>query len=176
MQANEQWKAIPGLEGRYEVSSLGRVKSLLRGERILLLCQRKTGYLTVIVGGKSRRVHRLVLEAFVGPCPDRMQACHWNDIPDDNRIENLRWDTRDANFADQRRNASNKPRRSRQTHGGFGRGAAHIHSKLTEAQALAILNEDRRSNRVLAKELGVSPSTVAQIRTGRKWACLRTTA
>jgi len=49
---------------------------------------------------KTFRVHRLVLEAFVGPCPHGCEACHRNNDPSDNRIENLRWDTKQSNLAD----------------------------------------------------------------------------
>ena len=48
----------------------------------------------------NRRVHRLVLETFVGPCPDGMETCHNNGIHTDNRLENLRWDTHSNNQKD----------------------------------------------------------------------------
>lgn len=50
--------------------------------------------------GCRRYVHHLVLEAFVGPCPDGMEACHNNGNGLDNRLENLRWDTHDNNMYD----------------------------------------------------------------------------
>lgn len=56
----------------------------------LSLNGKKTGHL----------VHRLMLEAFVGPCPPGLEGCHRNDVSTDNRIENLRWDTRSANMLD----------------------------------------------------------------------------
>jgi hypothetical protein len=49
-------------------------------------------------------VHVLVLTAFVGPCPDGNEALHFNDIPDDNRLSNLRWGTRSQNNHDAIRN------------------------------------------------------------------------
>ncbi|AEK09646.1 HNH endonuclease [Mycobacterium phage Mozy] len=55
------------------------------------------------VGLADRRkslVHVLVLEAFVGPRPEGMNACHNNGIPNDNRVENLRWDTPSENNRD----------------------------------------------------------------------------
>ena len=45
-------------------------------------------------------VHRLVLEAFVGPCPDGMESCHNDGNRSNNHVSNLRWDTRKGNFAD----------------------------------------------------------------------------
>jgi hypothetical protein len=47
--------------------------------------------------GKTRRVHTLVAEAFIGPRPDGMEVCHGNGTPTDNRAENLRWDTHKVN-------------------------------------------------------------------------------
>lgn len=58
--------------------------------------------ISITVRGKSKtyKSHRLTLEAFVGPCPSGMEACHRNGIRADNRISNLRWDTQRANAAD----------------------------------------------------------------------------
>lgn len=72
-----------------------------RGGKILKLYRRDTGYLHTGVGrGRFRRVHQLVLEAHVGPAPDGLVACHQNGVKTDNRLENLRWDTRSANALD----------------------------------------------------------------------------
>lgn len=49
---------------------------------------------------RTHYVHRLVLEAFVGPCSPGQEACHANDIGWDNRLDNLRWDTSLANSLD----------------------------------------------------------------------------
>lgn len=80
---NEQWRPIPGHEGSY---------------LHVLLCSPGVQL--------SRHVHTLVLEAFVGPRPPGMFACHENDIPSDNRVENLRWDTPRANRLDSVRNGT----------------------------------------------------------------------
>ena len=53
---------------------------------------------------KFKSVHHLVLEAFTGPRPVGAVCCHLNDEGDDNRIENLRWDTQRSNYADAVRN------------------------------------------------------------------------
>lgn len=61
----------------------------------------KHGHLQVRLQGRTRSVHRLVLEAFVGPRPPGMVACHGPDRdPANNRVTNLRWDTRKANSGD----------------------------------------------------------------------------
>lgn len=119
----EEWRPVPGFEGKYEVSDHGRVKSLdrlytdslgrtyaRRGRMLALRSEKKTGYkvcdLTVGSGHKTSRVHRLVLAAFVGPCPDGMLACHNNGDPSDNRLANLRWDTQSENMYDKRKHGT----------------------------------------------------------------------
>lgn len=77
--------------------------------RVLRPGPQRQGYLTVSLIGhdgskKSKRVHRLVLESFVGPAPDGYLACHRNDIPGDNRLGNLYWGSRSENAADATRN------------------------------------------------------------------------
>jgi hypothetical protein len=60
------------------------------------------------VDGKPRQfyVHRLILEAFVGPCPDGLEGLHHDDDHTNNRIGNLRWGTHVANVEDSRRNGT----------------------------------------------------------------------
>lgn len=109
----EQWRPVVGFEGLYEVSNIGRVRSLdrqigngARGTRFMrgrLLSAKpgsKNGYLYVSVGNTRRLVHRLVLEAFVGPCPEGMECCHNDSNRTNNRVENLRWGTRFDNCQD----------------------------------------------------------------------------
>ena len=119
MTTHENWKAIPGYEGLYEVSDQGSVRSLDRlnslGHRrkgkFLSPGRGRDGHLRVNLckNGKmeSMYVHRLVLLAFVGPCPTGMLACHWDDDPGNNHLSNLRWDTPSANRRDELRNGRN---------------------------------------------------------------------
>jgi hypothetical protein len=110
----EQWRPVVGHPG-YEVSDLGRVRSLDRiveakgatgGPRrykgqMLNPGPSNFGHLSVVLGRhKTRMVHTLVLEAFVGPRPKGMDGCHGPGGTQDNRLENLRWDTRSNNILD----------------------------------------------------------------------------
>lgn len=98
-----QWIPIPGYDG-YSVSDTGEVMSFKRSRagRLLRQIPATGGYRLVKLGNANnpKRIHRLVLEAFVGPCPEGMEACHNNGDPADNRLENLRWDTKSANMTD----------------------------------------------------------------------------
>lgn len=118
-QHEEQWRAVPGFEGRYEVSSLGRVKSLARtanswcGGRTVsarLLKQKigRGGYCEVSLsdGGRTYSyftVHKLVMSVF-GAAPKNGEVVdHINGDKIDNRIGNLRLTNKRGNAQNQRR-------------------------------------------------------------------------
>ena len=100
MKITEIWKDIPGFEGRYYISNMGRVKSVRPGWGVYIMKQYDTGgYYTIQLGNTQKRyyVHRLVAEAFV-PNPDnKPQVNHINEDKHDNRAENLNWMTRSEN-------------------------------------------------------------------------------
>jgi hypothetical protein len=120
----ENWRAICGFIGHYEVSDLGRIRSLdrtltdrigrirrVRGSVLSPSAQPHSGHLHVNLklAGRSRSVavHALVLEAFVGPRPHGLECCHGDGNPANNRVDNLRWDTRSANIFDSVRHGTN---------------------------------------------------------------------
>lgn len=114
----EIWKDIPGYEGKYQVSNMGRVKSLSRiiqgrnqfgsfewqSPELYLRPGRadKYGHLSVVLNNprKSRLVHQLVMLAFVGEPPEGMCVLHSNGNASDNRLSNLRYDTQSENVLD----------------------------------------------------------------------------
>ena len=101
----EVWKSIRDYEGLYEVSNLGRVKSLnyrkTGKKKILKNVENNKGYLTVYLTKNGKRklfqVHRLVAETFIPNPEDKPCVDHINTIRDDNRVENLRWVTYEEN-------------------------------------------------------------------------------
>lgn len=177
---NESWKPIAGYEGLYEISTLGRVKSVEREvphgskgiTRII-----KERYLKHFYGGgysqvklskngkkRTHRVHLLVLYAFVGPPPDGMEARHLDGVRDNPKLENLKWGTRTEQAEDRKR------------HGTFQNpcffGEEHPMSKLTESQVSEIKSLDlsyKGACTEAAKKYGVSRHTIGDIKRGRTW-------
>ena len=133
----EEWRPVVGWEADYEVSNLGRVRSLpmlvgrgkgqwLKPGQLLNPKRQKRsgkrenreGYWVVTLHGEQRRIQTLVAEAFLGPRPDGLQCLHRNDDSSDNRAENLYWGTDADNRADSVRNGRHHyARRSRCKHG-----------------------------------------------------------
>lgn len=119
----ETWRPIPGCEGRYEASDLGRVRSVERTitdalGRVRRLksyvlrpatCKRsgRITHLSVLLGDRNpHQVHQLIMQVFVGPRPHGLEVCHNNGDPTDNRLENLRYDSRSANHLDMQRHGT----------------------------------------------------------------------
>ena len=111
----ETWKEIEGFPG-YEISDMGRVRSFYKRawrdweqvaepQRILKGAYKKReGYHFVSLRrlgvSYTRPTHQLVLEAFVGPCPDGQESCHNDGDPRNNYLSNLRYDTHLENMHD----------------------------------------------------------------------------
>lgn len=170
------YRDVPGFPG-YRVGDDGSVWSrrrrgpgdLLKAEwHRLLEGRQRTGHRVVglcVWSGADYRVrtcfvHRLVLEAFVGPCPDGMQACHGDGNPANNRPENLRWDTIKANSADRIR------------HGTDARGEKSCRAKINRAIADAIRARyaDGATGDELAAVYGIGRTTVYRVLRGESWA------
>lgn len=170
-----EWKPIEGYEGIYTVSAEGVVRSLQRiaepgshgrnKTRDLKSAYNSSGYALVVLNKNgvrsSQYVHRLVLEAFIGPCPWGLEACHGNGNRKDNRAANLRWDTAKANCAD----------RSKHGNWAVAKGEHCYNAVLTEEDVKQILRATTNgdSAQTLAKQYSVSKGTIYDIRQGRRW-------
>ena len=105
--AAEEWRDIPGYEGRYQVSNLGRVRSVghyvqrwIEG-RVLRPRIRKKGYPVVTISGEGPKdVHQLVALAFLGAKEEGQQVRHLNGNKLDPRADNLAYGTQSDNERD----------------------------------------------------------------------------
>lgn len=103
----EEWKDVPGYDGKYQVSSLGNVRSTnWRGTgqtKNLFLKKHNQGYLQVELAKDGRRktftVHRLVAICFVEGYIEGLVVNHKNENKMDNRAENLEWCSQSYNTA-----------------------------------------------------------------------------
>ena len=174
----EKWKSVVGYEGLYEVSDLGRVKSLKRmakngygwrpvRERMLRLVDDGGGYRTVHLGdGHEKKVilvHRIVLSAFLGVAPPGLESRHLDGNPSNNQLENLTWGTKSENELDKAR------------HGTSNRGERNYCTKLTEQNVIKIrslLQHSELSEREIGKMFGVTRGCVSNIKWRTSWAWL----
>lgn len=172
LQQEEIWRPITGYEGIYEVSNLGRVRSLdrvtIHGHRrrgaLLRPAPNRTGHQKVRLCWEGVvndfLLHRLVLEAFVGPCPEGMICCHGPNGVLDNSVENLCWGTKSKNAGE-----------DKLRDGTDNRGSKHAMARLTEEQVIEIF-ADGRTYQKIADTYGVSKPTITAIKTGRNWGWL----
>ena len=119
----QEYRAIPQLSG-YWISKSGQVISTRawkggnKSPQLKTLFPDKDGYLRFsqkVAGNRRYKpVHIALLEAWRGARPPGWVACHRNDQRQDNRLENLRWDTHTENYKDSRRNQTHTGRRNSQ--------------------------------------------------------------
>ena len=157
----EQWLPVADFEGIYEVSNHGNVRSIKTSKvkAYTLNKQQNRPFMGLWKNNKIKIVkpHALVLAAFVGPRPPKMECCHNDGNPWNNRVENLRWDTAQNN------------QRDRVKHGTSNGGERCASAKLTETQVAAI-RADARLQREIAADYGVRESAISRIKTGKRWA------
>lgn len=170
-QSQEVWRDVVGWEGLYQVSSEGRVRSkdrvvnngykdyLVKG-RVLKFRKMRDGRLRVSLCRDSRSkdafVHTLVLTSFIGERPEGYDGCHNDGQVSNNRLSNLRWDTKKNNQADRIR------------HGTMLYGEKHQFSTLTNKQIEAVYIDQRKQSEI-AKDYGIGQQTVSKIKTGKRW-------
>jgi hypothetical protein len=159
----EVWKDVPGFEGKYQASDLGRVKSIKRNrERILAQHIDKLGYprLTLWWKGKleSKRVHGLVTEAFFGARPGGLTVNHKDGDKTNNRLSNLEYLTLSENIKHAFRL------------GLKGKGEEHPRAKLTSEQVKDICaRRGAVSQSKLAELYGVTKTCIRHVQLGRNW-------
>lgn len=165
----EKWKDVIGYEGKYQVSNYGQVKSLasidVNGKlrRGKLMAPQDTARYPKVVFKRGKPtmkyIHRLVLEAFSGPCPPNCEARHLDGNRLNNSLINLEWGTRKDNQAD------------RIKHGTDMRGENHPNTTLKTGQVVQVrsLSGLGWTYKELAEEFGVSIPAIGRIVRRESW-------
>lgn len=181
--ATEEWRPVTGYERYYSVSSLGRVRRELTNSRTyagrLLKCGiGDVGYLnvTLCVNGKerTRRVHILVAEAFLGPVPVDQEVNHKDDNRTNARASNLEYGTHKHNMEHARaagRTATGSRHRSQLYPDKIMHGENHASAKLSDKEVTEIreLLAAGMKQRIIAQRFNVTPAAISAISAGRNW-------
>jgi len=165
----ELWRDIPGYEGTYQASSLGRIKSLAGAGRtraryqdiILAPVKHHTGYHLYSIGPKGKSVfgHKLVAMAFLGEPEEGQVVCHFDGRKGNNCADNLRYDTQASNEQDKRR------------HGTYQEGTGNPRAILTDEDVVTIRTRRAAGEYcyTIGKDYGMSAGHISKICTGMLW-------
>lgn len=166
----ETWKQVPGFPA-YDVSDFGNIRSYykigkhkegthLAPQRTLKLWKNTAGYYSVLLweNGErfNKRVHRIVMLAFVGKCPKWLIVCHNDGNKENNNIDNLRYDTQSANIKDAIR------------HGTFSSLFTNRNFTDDEITKIRIKCASGISPSAIASEYGTSKKYIQRIARGEK--------
>lgn len=163
----EKFKDIKGYEGLYQISNLGRVKSLrkeqllqksggirVRDEKILSQQKHYKGYLTLKLSKENKqkryKVHRLVAIAFIPNNENKLQVNHIDGVKSNNKAENLEWCT---NLENQKHAAK-----------------TGLKKKKLKREDIIKIRKDKRLQKEIAKDYGVVFQTISDIKNKKTWA------
>ncbi len=172
----EIWKDIPGYEGRYQASNMGRIKTI--SHKVKGICHFtgkvfyrtvksrilkpgkcvKSNHVSVVLGrGTSGKpVHQLIMKTFVGEKPIGMEVLHINGNPSDNRLSNLRYGTRKENILDV-----------------YYQGKRWRKLSIEDVYYIRFCILCNIKQRKIAKEMDISESVISNIKKGRLYSWLK---
>jgi len=174
--SKEIWKDVKGYDGLYQVSNLGRVKSLdryvnskgdsqqLKKGKVLNMHLKKDGYIGIVLCNygkqKNFRVHRLVAESFIPNPENKAQVNHIDGIKTNNNFLNLEWATDSENIKHAFKN-NLIPKAS---------GSKNPMAKLTKEQVDDIRNNNMLTpNKELSKKFNVSKTCIYRVKNNITW-------
>lgn len=172
---HEEWRAVVGREGEFEVSEHGRVRSLphsvrhwcgrdiQKPGRILTQSTHSGGYRVVSLrDGKKHYVHRLVMEAFFGVA-EGQDVNHIDGDKTNNRLDNLE-------YCDRLHNVRHAIATGLQDNGGESNGMnKYSAEQIRRAHQLVA---EGATQAEASRATGVSESTIQHVVTGKRWQCL----
>lgn len=159
----ETWKPVPGYEGLYEVSDIGRVRRIER--RVLTPHAGNGGYLRVLLCNRHQKhvgIHRLVAGAFIGACPPGYVVNHKDGDPANNAPSNLEYVTQSQNVRHAFETLGRQPPH---------RGESTHFAKLTDNDVIQIRRRrvEGQTYKQIAKDFNTKPANVWHICVGHTW-------
>ena len=166
---SEEWRPIERFIGEYEVSNLGRIRSLDRWVKtkntqkfykgqIKAICVNPNRYLTTSIKNKTIFVHVEVARAFIPNPLNKKEVNHIDGDKSNCHVSNLEWATRHENIAHAFINKLIVT----------PRGEFQSNTKLTTEQVVEIFNS-KDTVRALGKKYGVNHSAIVSIKIGKTW-------
>jgi hypothetical protein len=171
------WEIVPNTDGKYEVNPNGDVRRRISGRKLkagelIKPCPNSDGYpcilgpvLTTGVRRKEFKIHRIVAEVFIGPCPGGLEVNHKDGNKTNNSVDNLEY----VSHAENMKHAANL---------GLipaANGRENSNVKLTEDQVREIRTQHKitgMGSRTLSKHLGLPHGAVYGVLYLRSWRCL----
>ena len=155
----EDWKPVPEWEDRYEVSSMGRIRSAVTG-KVLKPGPHPRGYKCARLYRNGKRtatsLHAVIARTFHGPCPKGMEVRHKDGSKTNNKPENLAYATHQDNMADML------------AHGTIRRGE-EVNFAVLSAQEVLAIRSDYRTQKEIAFSYGVTHSNISAIKLRKSW-------
>lgn len=162
IKEKESWRELPS-DSRYEISDLGRVRNKKTGV-IRKPSSTPAGYQVIVLSYKDKKskgvyVHREVMIAFKGGCPDGLNVSHINGNNRDNRLCNLCYETQFENI------------KRKKMHGTQTCGQTHGTAKLTAKQVAEIRKKREEGMKLqeLSKLYNVSFQQISRICKNQNW-------
>jgi len=177
MENIEIWKDVKGFENYYEVSNFSNIRRKNGSSHLKQINLKgsldKDGYINVNLKIKqrtnSKRLHRLIAEAFIPNYENKPQINHINGIKGDNRLENLEWCT----LSENRQHAY----KTGLQNGLSRRGTKNNFAKLIDADIIVIREKYNKKQgitmKVLSKEFNVSEGCIQRILSEKSWSWLK---
>ena len=169
----ELWRLVPSLNNKYEVSFDGQIRNA-KTKYILHQYTNKHGYCTLQVKPtpdekKNIRMHQIVAEVFIGPCPDRHVVNHKDGNKQNNHFENLEYVTPSQNNQHALDTGLRHPANMKKY---SPRGKEHYNATIDEDMVCKILkmrDETGFGCRKIANRFNISRGVVGGILTGKTW-------
>lgn len=170
-----EWRDIPGFEGIYQVSNTGHIRRINPIIRDFKTKPNQTGYVIVHLSKNGKvsflHTHRLVMQAFVGECPPKIQVNHKNGIRHDNRLENLEYCTQSENLRHAKYVLGKSFGYGSEKSPAYVRGEAHGLATLTTEKVISIreLAATGMMQKDIARLYGVKQQCISKIVNRKRW-------